>query len=197
MHSDRINLSQMARLGMLKPSGPTGSPARSDCERVFEAAHEPETPATAQAPVLIRSMPEVGPWLIWSNEHNAWWGPNGNGYTSLVAHAGRYAMDEAVRICSTPYAPLAWTLNCSTAVPYEVMVPSPEMLRSLALARANATIDADSDPVSDSPLDAVNTEQADRDADEAGEILDNEARAKAADRDEALREDAEERKQDR
>ncbi|MFI1194054.1 hypothetical protein ACH4T9_12465 [Micromonospora sp. NPDC020750] len=32
--------------------------------------------------------------LIWSNHHKAWWGPNGSGYLSNPADAGRYALAD-------------------------------------------------------------------------------------------------------
>lgn len=38
-------------------------------------------------------------WLIWSNEHHAWWGPGRAGYTTLTHMAGRYSKEEADRIC--------------------------------------------------------------------------------------------------
>jgi hypothetical protein len=38
-------------------------------------------------------------YLIWSNEHRAWWRPNKCGYTVHLAVAGRYSHDEALRIC--------------------------------------------------------------------------------------------------
>lgn len=38
-------------------------------------------------------------WLVWSNEHNAWWNPNGCGYTPSAAKAGRYSQAVADRIC--------------------------------------------------------------------------------------------------
>lgn len=37
-------------------------------------------------------------YLIWSHEHNAWWGPNQSGYTTDVEQAGRYSFDEAAEI---------------------------------------------------------------------------------------------------
>lgn len=37
-------------------------------------------------------------YLIWSNEHAAWWRPNGCGYTRDMAAAGRYARDEAIAV---------------------------------------------------------------------------------------------------
>ena len=38
-------------------------------------------------------------YLIWSNEHSAWWMPNSRGYTVSRAAAGRYSLEEATRIC--------------------------------------------------------------------------------------------------
>lgn len=39
-------------------------------------------------------------YLIWSNEHQAWWRPNSCGYTIYVDAAGRYGRDEALSIAS-------------------------------------------------------------------------------------------------
>jgi hypothetical protein len=39
-------------------------------------------------------------WLIWSNEHRAWWEPDRCGYTENVAEAGRYTLIEARAICT-------------------------------------------------------------------------------------------------
>lgn len=36
-------------------------------------------------------------YLIWSNEHRAWWRPNSSGYTVFIESAGRYSRDEAVK----------------------------------------------------------------------------------------------------
>jgi hypothetical protein len=36
--------------------------------------------------------------LIWSNEHRAWWAPHCRGYTTVTAMAGRYSEAEADRI---------------------------------------------------------------------------------------------------
>lgn len=36
---------------------------------------------------------------IWSFEHNAWWRPNGQGYTSHIEDAGTYEEKEAQSIC--------------------------------------------------------------------------------------------------
>ena len=37
---------------------------------------------------------------IWSFEHDQWWNPNSNGYTSDIDEAGEYTFDEAVEISS-------------------------------------------------------------------------------------------------
>ena len=39
-------------------------------------------------------------YLIWSNEHRAWWGPGRAGYVKRVAEAGRYSREEALDICT-------------------------------------------------------------------------------------------------
>ena len=38
-------------------------------------------------------------YLIWSNEHRAWWRPNSRGYTLQLEKAGRYSRDEALKHC--------------------------------------------------------------------------------------------------
>lgn len=38
-------------------------------------------------------------YLVWSNEHSAWWGPNRSGYYTMMESAGRYSRDEALKIC--------------------------------------------------------------------------------------------------
>jgi hypothetical protein len=40
-------------------------------------------------------------WLIWSHEHEAWWGQNENGYTKDRAEAGRYPFARAREICES------------------------------------------------------------------------------------------------
>ena len=39
-------------------------------------------------------------WLIWSQEHGAWWAPFRLGYTRDLNCAGRYSFQEATRICA-------------------------------------------------------------------------------------------------
>jgi hypothetical protein len=38
--------------------------------------------------------------LVWSVEHNAWWRPDGNGYTRRLSQAGRYDYRVALSICA-------------------------------------------------------------------------------------------------
>lgn len=37
-------------------------------------------------------------WLIWSNEHSAWWRANQHGYTYARSEAGRYTFEKACQI---------------------------------------------------------------------------------------------------
>jgi hypothetical protein len=37
-------------------------------------------------------------WLVWSFEHNAWWGPGEMGYVAQQSQAGRYPMKRAIEI---------------------------------------------------------------------------------------------------
>lgn len=74
--------------------------------------------------------PKSKMWLIWSNEHEAWWRPDGGGYSSDVGDAGRYALADAVKICEA-----AGSLNRrgrrNGAVPAEIIGPSPELIAAL------------------------------------------------------------------
>lgn len=38
-------------------------------------------------------------YVVWSNEHRAWWGPSHAGYRAKLADAGRYTRDDALAIC--------------------------------------------------------------------------------------------------
>jgi hypothetical protein len=38
-------------------------------------------------------------WLIWSNEHKAWWKPGSSGYTNIARDAGHYSFEQARQIC--------------------------------------------------------------------------------------------------
>ena len=65
--------------------------------------------------------PPIRLYLVWSNEHDAWWKPNRRGYTHDVWGAGRYAETEAAEVCRK--AAYGWR---GGSLPPEVMVPAPE-----------------------------------------------------------------------
>lgn len=54
--------------------------------------------------------------LIWSNEHGAWWAPNGNGYVNFRDQAGRWSLEEAIEICEPSF-------RVPPNVPEETMSP--------------------------------------------------------------------------
>lgn len=45
-------------------------------------------------------MSEFRNWVVWSNEHDAWWGPNHCGYYQSLLGAGLYTETEAKAIAS-------------------------------------------------------------------------------------------------
>ena len=50
---------------------------------------------------VIPSATESNKYLVWSNEHSAWWGRDRCGYTRIIANAGRYDRAEALSIAGT------------------------------------------------------------------------------------------------
>lgn len=60
-------------------------------------------------------------YLIWSNEHAAWWRPNRLGYTAIISQAGRYSREEAETICERA------NQHRQGKEPHEVMVLAPEV----------------------------------------------------------------------
>lgn len=56
-------------------------------------------------------------YLVWSNEHRAWWAPNRLGYTSDIDNAGRYGRDEALEIAASLWG---WEKNRN---PDEIAIP--------------------------------------------------------------------------
>lgn len=64
-------------------------------------------------------------YLIWSNEHNAWWKPNRQGYTPELAGAGEYEEREAVSVICTDWM---WSNH-----PYETLYPAGIAKRILKL----------------------------------------------------------------
>jgi hypothetical protein len=66
-------------------------------------------------------MPEF---LIWSEEHNAWWRAGGHGYTMSIASAGRFSKSKADAIVHNANGGRTFC---------EIAVPVPESLDALTL----------------------------------------------------------------
>lgn len=90
----------------------------------------PVTPKMARGMArLFASSPEMHNlltgkyWLVWSNEHKAWWGPNKCGCYWKIEAAGRYTLEEAMKISETRLVKRGDEIN-----PPELIQPSPEWL---------------------------------------------------------------------
>jgi hypothetical protein len=71
-------------------------------------------------------------YLIWSNEHRAWWRPQRQGYTSSIHEAGQYSRENALKICSNANYNHFFDARCDSA-PNEIMVWRDDALESLGL----------------------------------------------------------------
>lgn len=70
------------------------------------------TTATAES----QADQDTEQFLIYSNHHHCWWGPNGSGYRSNATLAGRYDLADTDK----------WlTRGCGCCVVPEVVVPVP------------------------------------------------------------------------
>lgn len=67
-------------------------------------------------------------YLVWSNEHSAWWGPNRCGYTRVIASAGRYSRAEALTIAGTRDG--GW--HVSKGNPDEIAIPEQDAIDQYA-----------------------------------------------------------------
>lgn len=54
--------------------------------------------------------------LIYSNHHKAWWGPNGSGYRHHIADAGRYELADTAQWLGR---------GCGCCLVPEAVVPAP------------------------------------------------------------------------
>lgn len=61
-------------------------------------------------------------YLVWSNYHKAWWGPNWAGYTDSTERAGRYPEAEALKIVDSR------TPTVEHAVPEVMILDTPEAI---------------------------------------------------------------------
>lgn len=59
-------------------------------------------------------------YLIWSNEHNAWWEAGCVGYVDHTHFAGRFTREEALEICNA--ANSVWDTYKSICVPDELPI---------------------------------------------------------------------------
>lgn len=48
-------------------------------------------------------------YLVWSNEHRAWWRPDRCGYTRNVTNAGIYSRADAIEIARASSTHIDWT----------------------------------------------------------------------------------------
>lgn len=60
-------------------------------------------------------------YLIWSNEHQAWWGPGRCGYVRGLTQAGRYTRAEALKICKNAVPGTAADLGMLPEIPVHAM----------------------------------------------------------------------------
>jgi hypothetical protein len=101
-----LNLGQheLAAAGVI--DGNWGSAEASDRDQVEAFMDDPIREALRMpdanyerlfALVESQQKPSAG-YLVWSNEHRAWWGPKRCGYTIHLAQAGRYSREEALSI---------------------------------------------------------------------------------------------------
>ncbi|AJA07410.1 hypothetical protein SKP52_02375 [Sphingopyxis fribergensis] len=78
------------------------------------------------------------PYLIWSNEHRAWWSPNRCGYTTVIEKAGRYERVEAIAIASAARG--GWVAGKN---PPEIALPEADALdQALSPNRLEAYLNA-------------------------------------------------------
>lgn len=70
-------------------------------------------------------------WLVWSNEHAAWWGPNRCYYYRDISAAGRYTLEEATEIAGLR---IGSQKTRETGNPGEMIQPSPEWVAMRAEA---------------------------------------------------------------
>lgn len=66
-------------------------------------------------------------YLVWSNEHHAWWKPDERGYTRIIERAGRYARADAITIASRRGG--GWQAESN---PYEIAIPEADAIAQYA-----------------------------------------------------------------
>ncbi len=89
----------------------------------------PDTPVDVPMPPVSETLgPRDGKYLIWSNQHSAWWRPDSCGYTMLIEDAGRYSRTAAIGISRA-----AWRDHTrGKGVPNEIAVLERDVLEMAA-----------------------------------------------------------------
>lgn len=105
---------------------PDGDGWVEDVANIRLIAASPDLLAVLSAPM----------WLVWSNEHAAWWGPNRCHYYTDVSAAGRYTLEEAMEISKVRIGSLK---TRQTGSPGEMIQPAPEWIEARAAAIRKAT----------------------------------------------------------
>ena len=88
-----------------------------DGETTYRGTYTPPKNIIPPPPPVVRGIPDAK-YLIWSNDHAGWWGPNSYGYTYSRNCAGRYTLEQAFRICAD-----ANKYQKDKEVPNECIVP--------------------------------------------------------------------------
>jgi hypothetical protein len=89
------------------------------CETLSRWVCNAKEEATRNALIKLGwTPPGEGNWLIWSNEHRAYWRPDMIGYTKSWREAGRFSRKQAVVICDNPR-----TRMMEKDPPSETMIP--------------------------------------------------------------------------
>lgn len=83
-------------------------------------------------------------WLVWSNQHRAWWRAASAGYTIRIDEAGRYCLKEALSICSGGRDPIK-TNGGRYTIPAEIPQPSPELIMLMQTWGPKIPVDAEVD----------------------------------------------------
>jgi hypothetical protein len=96
------------------------------CEGIADPSAVPALLAALSAPL----------WLVWSNEHAAWWGPNGCHYFADISSAGRYTLEKAIEISGRRCGSQK---TRETGNPGEMIQPAPEWIEARNAAIAKAT----------------------------------------------------------
>jgi len=93
--------------------------------------------ALSPSPQELDGRSEGEEYLVWSNEHRAWWAPNRCGYTRLIDRAGRYAREDAISIARGARG--GWEMaGLKEQNPPEIAIPLRDALEQNA--PSNATV---------------------------------------------------------